>query len=168
MRIPGFSRYDIDENARVVDTLTGEEVERHTSARYAWVMLYADGETKKRTQKQLHVLMATTFYGPRPEGCMARFVDNDRTNITKANIVWASRKEFCTKLTKERKPKRNNTCNPDSMSMLYDVLRALDGPETMANLAAMLAVSYSTVRYSMYGLIAAGKATAVEGGYIAI
>lgn len=171
MRIPGYSRYDIDEHGNLVDTSTGEPVKRHDNARYAWVTVIPDNTTDSR-QVNLHVLMALTFCGPKPDGGIVRFLDGDNTNICAANLAWTTRSELGTTLArntvKARKPKKNNTCTKESMQMLHDTLCTLDEPVSMTTLSNMLEVPYSVIRYSMYGLIASGKAKAVEGGYVRV
>lgn len=165
MTIPGFSRYTIDEGGTVVDTCTGEIVQRRSNHMYDWVRVIPDNCSHKE-QVHVHVLMALAFHGPRPDGCVVHFIDGKRKNLAPDNLKWMARSEL-SKLYKsaDRKPRVNNVCNKESMQLLYDTLRELDEPITMVSLAEMLQLPYSVVRYSMYGLIAADKARATYGGY---
>lgn len=166
--IPGYSRYTITNNGTVMRNATCEVIRHHSDSKYVWVAIMPDGSTNKQ-QVNLHVLLAIAFHGPRPDGHVAAFKDGNNRNLTADNIEWVERGALAKRGFKAtRRPKSNGACNADSMSLLYETLRLQDAPITMVALADLLKLPYSTVRYSMYGLIAAGKAEATEGGYEAI
>lgn len=171
MQIPGYSRYDIDEQANVVDTVTGKTIPVSKSGQYTSVRVLPDGK-KTKQQKNLHVLMCVTYHGARPDDtAVVRFIDGDTANITPGNLEWATRSAIARSAWHDnkasRKPKRSNCFNEDTIPMVYDALKTFDEPVTMSRLAEELLVPYTLIRYTMYGLIAAGKAKAVEGGYVA-
>lgn len=175
MRIPGYSAYDITEDGVVTEIATGKEIEKHEgSYRYIWVSVIEDGYTVKR-QTNLHVLMALAFLGPRPEGRVVRFLDNNPRNVHPSNLRWATRTEVRNNapnvdangsIVVSRIPKQNKSCSPETTRLVYDTLQILDRPITMLDLANMLQVPYAHVRYSMYALMAMGKVGAVRGGYV--
>jgi hypothetical protein len=165
MKIPGYSRYTIEEDGTVVDTKTGEIVPRKTNARYDWVRIIPDDYPLKESV-HLHVLMALAFLGPRPDGCVVRFIDGNNKNLAPNNLKWISRSDLAKEFTHiARKPRTNRVIGKESAQLVYDTMVELDEPVTMMRLAELLELPYSVVRYSMYGLIASGKAQATEGGY---
>lgn len=167
MKIPGYSLYDIDENGTVVETATGKEVERRLSGKYAWVYIVSDS-TGKNGQANVHVLLALALYGERPDGCVASFIDGDPTHLHVSNICWKPRGAINTERSRYRRPKTNNTNTPESRELVYETLKLIDRPAFMVELAEILDLPYSTVRYSMYHLIGEGKVQLVRGGYLAI
>lgn len=168
MKIPGFSRYTISETGTLVDTETGEIVPHRTNARYTWVRIIPDGCPCKESV-HMHVLMALAFLGPRPDGCVVWFMDGNSKNFAPNNLKWMLRRDLSKMYAAGcRKPKTNRICNKESMQLIYDTLLELDEPTTMMHLSEVLELPYSTIRYSMYGLIAAGKAEATCGGYKAV
>ena len=174
MVIPGYSRYDITEDGVVTEIATGKEIKRHDGDwRYIWVSVIPDGDRVRR-QTNLHVLLALTFLGPRPDGHVVRFLDHNPRNITLSNIKWATRGEVRNNASNvdangsivgNRVPKANKACSPENTQLIYETLEILDRPVSMLELSDMLQLPYSAVRYSMYALMAMGKAAATKGGY---
>lgn len=168
MKIPGYSKYDITENGDITLIATGEPVARHVSTansyRYTWVYIIPDGDIKPH-QTNLHVLVALAFHGPRPDGHVVKFLDGDTRNVCASNLAWVRRGSLMNKVTTGRVPKQNKSCNPESVKLVYETLEALDKPISMLELASLLQVPYTTIRYSMYGLMALGKVQVVQGGY---
>ena len=170
MKIPGFSQYDIDTHGTIKNIVTGEVVPRHKTGKYDWVTIRRD-DMNANEQINLHVLMALAFCGPKPEGGIVCFLDGNCRNVEAANIAWTTRSELGKHLSdavRNRRPKTNNICNEGLTNLLYDTLCMQEAPVSMVALSDMLQLPYSAVRYSMYGLIAAGKARAVKGGYVSI
>lgn len=165
MRIPGFSIYDVTENGDVTNVCTGEKVAKHVGTyKYIWVYVVPDGEVKPR-QVNLHTLVALAFHGPRPDGFIVKFEDGNPHNVTASNLSWVKRGSLARKTSAVRTPRANRSCTPESVQLVYDAMVTLGKPVTMLELSCMLEVPYTTVRYSMYGLMALGKAQPAEGGY---
>lgn len=166
MNIPGFSRYEIDADGRVTRKSTGEELKRYKS-KYSLVYIYSDAR-KKKIQIGVHILQALANHGEREEGMVASFVDGNRNNLHASNIIWTDRSTLGEKSYTKRAPRRNNVNTPETREMVLEALCLESRPVPMSELACILQVPYSVVRYSMYHLIADGKAKAVQGGYVAI
>lgn len=167
MKIPGYSFYDIDENGTVVETATGEEIQHRLSGKYAWVYIVSD-EKGKRAPANLHVLLALAFCGERPDGYVASFIDGDPTNVHASNVCWRSRRDINAEKSRNRRPKANHSNTPESRELIYETLKMLDKPVFMVELAEILDLPYSTIRYSMYHLIGEGKVHLVRGGYMVV
>jgi transposase-like protein len=74
--VPGQPRYEISSFGRLIDTRSGEVIERDALYR-------AGGQPRTRAE-----LVTETFVGPRPPASVVSFKDGDTGNIFWGNLAW--------------------------------------------------------------------------------
>ena len=162
MIIPNYSAYDVDTHGVVTEIATGRKVRQHHD-RYAYVNIMHD--SGKRHRESIHVLMAMTYLSKPKYPCVVAFKDNNPDNLELSNLEYISRSELSMRRYNSAQPRRSSMCDtPEARQMLLDTMKAFDYPLRMTELADILVVPYSVVRYSMYHLINDGLARKVEGG----
>jgi hypothetical protein len=91
--IPGFPDYEADDSGQIWSLKYGAPrliTQTHLPGKYQTVGLFVAG---KRTRKCVHVLIATTFHGPKPPDCEARHLDGDKLNNRARNLAWGTKLE---------------------------------------------------------------------------
>ena len=99
--ITGYPGYEVSDhgnvrswrtpNKRSPRPLEPRQLRRTDRFGYQHVKLCNGPEQKQRA---VHVLVLEAFVGPRPDGCVARHVnDNDRSNCCLVNLAWGTRFE---------------------------------------------------------------------------
>jgi N6-adenosine-specific RNA methylase IME4 len=85
---PTFTEYEVSTHGRV--KRSGRIVKWREWGPYPQVRLYRDGV---ETDVRVHVLVAETFLGPRPEGYEIDHLDSDKRNASLANLEYVTLKE---------------------------------------------------------------------------
>jgi len=99
--VPGFPGYEISSHGRARSwRQKGPNNHRRPkplilkpcpdSDGYLYITLHNNG---KQTQGMIHLLILTTFKGPRPEGMVARHLNGNNTNNFKSNLKWGTPSE---------------------------------------------------------------------------
>lgn len=91
--IPGWPGYEADDAGQIWSLKSGVAktvAQTHMPGRYQSVGLFVSG---KRTRLDVHVLIATTFHGPKPPGCEVRHLDGDKLNNRQRNLAWGTKLE---------------------------------------------------------------------------
>jgi len=92
--IPGYPNYSITTDGRVWSAprprTRGGWLKQFRSGRYMQVSLRSDGKTRP---VRVHVLMALTFLGPRPDGLEVRHLDDDPINNRIENLAYGTQAE---------------------------------------------------------------------------
>lgn len=90
--IPGFEgRYRVSSHGQVTNVRSGRTLKHFVDNwGYLRVDLFVDG---KRHARRVHVLVATAFIGPRPDGLEIRHLDGVRTNCDLGNLAYGTRSE---------------------------------------------------------------------------
>lgn len=90
--VPGWSAYEVSDLGRVrrigkAKGATPGKVKNPSSRKggYQRVILTQEGRVR---QVDVHILVAETFIGPRPDGCQAAHNDGDPRNCRLSNISW--------------------------------------------------------------------------------
>lgn len=174
MVIPGLSRYDILEDGRVIELLTGNEIKSTISVnasgnKYRRVCLKKDDDTRRLFSVLLLVAIAylplpdgSTYGDPYPDTYyVAHALDGDNTNTTVTNAEWISRSE----LSRKHARARRKSVSEASKAMIMDTMSQYDVPVHMTELSYTLQVPYSLIRYSILELIAEGKVRKTNEGF---
>ena len=85
--IPGFPGYKIARNGMVLGKYGRPMVAVPNLDGYLQVKLCVGGKTHTR---QIHILLALTFVGPRPDGHQVRHLDGNRVNNSIENLCWGT------------------------------------------------------------------------------
>lgn len=170
MIIPGYSRYDITEDGVVTDIIKNRVLKAHIARTkgYAYknVVVVDDNGCKKATSVLRLLAIA---YLPKPDCvCVARAKDCDNTNTMLSNVEWVPCNERVQQTWKQGKMstrKRKGRCyGESSIALVYDTLKTLGEPTSVAELSRLLDIQYSTVRYSVYELIKRGRVQRTNEG----
>jgi hypothetical protein len=90
--IPSNPRYQVSSLGRVRSTKAlrggGKLVKICTSTKYYSCCLYFQGGGRKT--RNIHSLVLETFVGEKPEGMVARHLDDDRSNNVVSNLCYGS------------------------------------------------------------------------------
>lgn len=168
MIIPGFSKYDITEDGVVTRVATGNVIMPHTSTIstgyvYKRVSIVDDEGCKK--QVAVIKLLALAFLGIPTCPSKARTKDGDSSNTVLSNVEWVPCNSYSYVQSRCTSRKKKKTCyDSNSIALVYDTLKELDEPISVAALSRILEVPYSTVRYSVYALIERGRVHRTDGG----
>lgn len=86
-------RYQVSDEGQVRSLISDKVLKAHPDRRgYLGVSLYSGGRnTRKR--KPIHVLVAESFVGPRPESLDVCHIDGDKTNNHATNLRYGTRSE---------------------------------------------------------------------------
>lgn len=174
MVIKDLSRYDIQEDGKIIEILTGNEIKSVVTVgpsghKYRRVSLKRDDDTRRQYSVLQLLAMA---YLPLPDGSsyddpyvetsyVAHAIDGDNTNATLANVSWISRSD----LTRLYLKRRRSSVTEDSKAMVLDAMSQYDGPVHMSELSYTLQVPYSLIRYSIIELISDSKVRKVKEGF---
>lgn len=170
MIIPGFEKYDIAENGVVTNIKTGKAVKPYicttdSGKQYLHVSLSSKDFSTAAPHNVLR-LLAITYLQPVPKHGIAVAKDGNNLNAVLSNVEWRDR-AYQARVSRrpDMKHKTSKHCTPETKQRLYDAMKALEEPLRMSELARILEVPYSTVRYSMKALIADDKVKMTEYGY---
>lgn len=83
--VPGYMVSTVGRMAKLMSTNPG-------ALGYPQFSLVAPG-TSGRVRRYLHDLVLTAFVGPRPEGAVARHLNDDPTDNRLVNLAWGTRSE---------------------------------------------------------------------------
>ena len=88
--IPGFQeRYMIGESGRVLSFRTPNPSFIKTFVDHmGYVNVKIADRTGKYRQRAVHVLLLEAFGNPRPYGAVAKFLNNDRSDVRLTNLAW--------------------------------------------------------------------------------
>lgn len=173
MIIPGFSKYNIEEDGTVRHVATGVPVSPYVvraKGLYTYKRVALIGDDGSRHVYNLIRLLALAFLD-KPEGrCVACPKDGDNLNTVLSNVEWVQCSTKVTKAWREnkmanRRPRTSKCCNEDSIAMIYEAAKACGGPISYTDLSYELDVPYSTVRYSGLALIQRGMAKMTKAGF---
>lgn len=90
--VPGFPGYQASSEGRIKSFLRGETILTPNSSSTGYPMVSMKDETGKWSARLVHVIVATTFIGPRPIGMDCCHNDGDKLNSSAANLRWDTRK----------------------------------------------------------------------------
>lgn len=171
MIIPGFSNYDITPSGVVTQVSTGREIKsRVVKIRNSWYKQISlrDDDGYMCVYNLMTIIALAFMNKPLHEG-VVRAKDGDNLNISVDNIVCTTQAAVAKQLWKdgkyENRTKRNRCYNNYSARLVYDVMRVYEKPVTIAELSNDLDMAYSTVRYSVYWLVRAGKVRKTTRGF---
>lgn len=170
MIIPGYSRYDITEDGVVTDLAKDKVLKQYISTPHGYPYKQVSVVDDEGTRRVISVLrLLALAYLPKPDcACMARAKDCDNTNTVLSNVEWVpcgERVQLVWKYGKMAARKKKEKCySEQSIALVYDTLKELNEPTSVAALSRMLDVPYSTVRYSVYALIDRGRVHRTEDG----
>ena len=85
--VPGFEKYLVSDQGRVAKIMRPGSTEKQ---RYPMVSLPIDGG---RQNRYVHEMVLSAFVGPRPEGAVARHLNDIPTDNRLENLRWGSRSE---------------------------------------------------------------------------
>lgn len=91
--VPGFPGYEVSSLGRVVS-----KRRRCPQILKPWLDSHGYPRVGLRTDdgralRSVHVVVATAFLGPRPDGCEVRHLDGSPLNNTPENLAWGTRSE---------------------------------------------------------------------------
>ncbi len=151
--IPSWPRYEVSTSGMIRNIASGQLIRqrvRKVGKGYVAVDLY--GPPGTRTTVGVHILVCTTFHGPRPSPRHeAAHGDGNRANNYKCNLRWATRLENAEDKRKHDTMVRGERCNFAKLnaSQVQAILR-----DSRSN--AAIAISFGVDRRTV-GKIKAGK-----------
>lgn len=172
MIIPGYNAYDITEDGIVTIAATGKVLPTHiarVSNDYVYKRVQLVDANGQKKQVSIIKLLAMTYLGRPDRPSVARTKDGDNTNTVLSNVEWVACNSNSYVHSRPMSRKNKKACYDDnSVALVYDTLKELDEPRTVAALSRILDLPYSTIRYSVYALIERGRARRVQGGVEAL
>lgn len=164
MIIPGYSKYDISEDGVITKIATGRVLQHRTvriNTGYIYKRAYLVDDYGCKKQVSVVKLLAITYLGTPDRPSVARVKDGDSTNTVLSNVEWVA----CNRHLQVPTRRRRKSCYDDnSIALVYDTLKELDEPISVAALSRLLELPYSIVRYSVYILIDRGRIQRTRGG----
>lgn len=93
VEIPDYKGYWVSKCGRVFSTRSGttpKELKTHRSTRgYPRISIRKEG-VKVADRFYIHYLVLRVFEGPRPEGCVVRHLNHDKTDNRIENLEWGT------------------------------------------------------------------------------
>lgn len=88
-QIPHHPQYNIGESGRIVSfrTVNPKFIKPFTDSTGYLTVKIVDSRGKYVT-RALHVLLLEAFGNPRPRGAIAKFLNDDRTDVRLSNLAW--------------------------------------------------------------------------------
>lgn len=146
--IPGYENYLISENGQVYSLKSKKirKIQLHNRySPYKYIRIY-DNQHKLRTKK-IHTLVAITYIGPRPLGCVINHKDGNKLNNHIDNLEYISN-ELNLRLARQYKPwfKCQKGSNNYSAKLTEDEVRAIRSSNLpRRQLGLLFGVSLSTI-----------------------
>jgi hypothetical protein len=89
--IPGFEKYQASSSGSIRNCTTKEVLRHCKTGRYRIInLVHKVGQTRStaRITKQVHILVAAAFHGPRSKDSFVRFIDGDHDNCCPSNLSY--------------------------------------------------------------------------------
>ena len=109
-RIPGFSKYLASNDGYILNIKTGNRTKGVTAGHYNKVSLFKDGRSISKME-YVHILICTTFHGPRPKGnYVVMHKDDNKFNNNETNLKWGTQSQNIKDVwNKRNKDNKNET-----------------------------------------------------------
>lgn len=90
--IPGFPNYVANRNGQIKSLLRGGRILKSNVSSTGYPMVNMKDENGKWAGRLVHVVIATAFIGPRPDGMDCCHNDGNKLNAAASNLRWDTRK----------------------------------------------------------------------------
>ena len=93
--VPGFDSHLVSDEGEIKSVKTGKVLRQHlTHNGYHAITLSKPGHKPRyRRTLRVHCVVLEAFVGPRPDGMVARHLDDNKDNNSLVNLAWGTNHE---------------------------------------------------------------------------
>jgi hypothetical protein len=146
--VVGHEGYEVSDLGRIAVIKNGERFIRkpNSGTHYLSISFKKRQEDRTQTSKNIHVVVAEAFIGPRPSGMVVRHIDGNRYNNAASNVCYGTPNEnvYDAVNHKTYKGSKNGRSVFDERHVLL-IRMLLDKGSGTSELARQLGVSIGTI-----------------------
>lgn len=91
--IPTFPKYEASEDGNIRRKSTGQILKPYTDKKQEYPRVSCYGEKGDRHKRMVHTLVASAFFGPKPEGMEIDHINTNRFDCSVANLRYVTPEE---------------------------------------------------------------------------